>query len=289
MFNGPFKNKGLYFEADTGFHGGDANPSPIAETQDPAAAGAPEGLQIDAPAPEATPEGQATPEAGTTPEPFSLEVGGKVYSEAEVLEAFNNHNNMGSIQTKLNEQIAVNKAITQAMEQQRTGVAPTDAPQHVGGMTAAALQEALLSENPENAMQALQSFVSEAVNSKADTIQEEDAIRNQFLDANPDYYKVVGDPNFQAYRGQNLHYDEPQAYAFYKLSQVGQQTQQVADTARREGEQTALNHQAAKQSIRILNGAGSAPIGTTEKNVSEMSEAEMLSAATAQLIKSRAG
>jgi hypothetical protein len=285
----PFTGKGMYYEAE---HGGQGAPAAGGEHVDAV-------LQEQTgavPPSNAVPAGAPEQPAPTAPapqqqeaQPFQLDVDGQVYDEQQTREAFEFYKQYGGQKSKVDELINANKSIMQALEQQR--VAPQQGQQapldNQQGLTAEELQQALLDTNPENAYATLQKFVNGMMEEKVTSLREEDEIKTAFLGQNQDYYDVVNSGEFQDFRQKNPFYDEPQAYAFYKLQSAGQQTQEQIDAARQEGEQQAIAHQQAKRGISVLSGQGAPPIQTDEPDFSKMSPQEITQAAAQALIAQR--
>lgn len=242
-----------------------------------------------APAPAPT-DGDQTPPAPD----YVFEYQGKNLTADDVIAALDSHDNRTNWEGKLHSKGEELNILAKVLEGQRqTAINPTVNPNvqtpqtQIPEITGQQLQDMIL-ERPDEAMATIGNLINSAVQESLGQYGNHMEAKNTFMSDNADYNKIVASPEFLSYQNAHPHYNQVNAYAFYKLEKANQDIERATKEGFNKGEQITIQNQKAKGTLRVLAGSGgSGAPANAPQNVAGMSNAERATAAIQMIQKNR--
>lgn len=234
-----------------------------------------------------------TGDTGTGEEEAIVEFGGEQFTASQLQEALKIQANQADFTTKNQEEAARLNTLASVIEEARQGltnpnVSTPAAPQDTMSTFKSAedFQEALLGDNPGEAIAQLANFIEETISSKTSETKAEAA----FNTAYPDYLQVINSPEYKAFKAQSplgAHLNDVNGFYEFKVSQMGNVVKDAETTSFKAGEQNALKHAAAKGNLRLLNSGGGVTQPAKVQITPDTAHGDVLNMATAALTASR--
>lgn len=276
---------------DDGGDGGAAPAATVAGGNAPA--GGPDNLDTDLGGDPAPPADPAPADPAPPVEEAMVELDGEKYTATQIQEALQISKNQSEFTTKNQEEAARLNTMAKMIEEVRQGpISQTVEAQPSSQNTiltqedAVKFQEALLSENPSEAITQLVTFIQSTVSTQAN----EEKAENAFMTAHPDYLQVISSPEFKTFKAQSPlgnYLNDVNGYYEFKASTSGAALEAATAAGVKEGEKTANAHAAAKAGLTILNGGGGVQQPARTQITPDMSHGDVLNKATAFLAASR--
>jgi hypothetical protein len=240
------------------------------------------------------PDGDQAAAAAAAEPNYLFEYGDKKFTAEDITAAIDSHNNRTSWETKnlqKNEELNI---LARVLEEQRQAalnpnVNPSvQTPQtQLPQITGAQLQE-MIYERPDEAMATIGNLIQSAVQDSLGQFGNHMEAKNSFLSKYSDFNETIANPEFLSYQNANPHFNQVNAYAFYKLEKANQNIERATKEGFNKGEQTTIQNQKAKGTLRVLAGGGGSGVSTNApQNIASMSPAERASAAVQAIQKIR--
>lgn len=241
-------------------------------------------------------EGDVKPEGDPKPEEAVMELDGEKYTKAEVIEAFKTHKNQSDFTAKNQAEAERLNVLQGVLEKARQGLsnpsvstpAGSQPPQEGAGIKSSEqFRDALLGDNPGEAMALLATFIQDTVGKQTSQNQAE----NAFVTAHPDFKKVIASPEFQTFKatsplGQYL--NDVNGYYEFKSSTTGKALTEAEAKGLKDGELKAQAHARAKGNLKIINGGGGVSIPAGKQITPTSSRGDIEKAAINFIMSKRA-
>jgi len=252
------------------------------------------GPEHDDTSPPAPPAAEPLPaEPAPAEEEPIVEFGGEQFTATQVQEALQLQRNNTDFVTKNQQEAARLNTLAKVLEEYRQGPInpPVEAPSAlpanlVSADDAVKFQNALLSDNPSEAIAQLVNFVKSTVSAQTSEQQAE----NAFMTAHPDYTSVVNSAEYATFKAQSPlgpYLNDVNGYYEFKASTAGTALAAAEAAGVRQGEQQANAHATAKARLTVLNGSNGVTPPARAPITPDTAHGDVLNAATAFLTQRR--
>ena len=232
-----------------------------------------------------------TPPVETPPvDEAMVELDGEQYTAAQIQEALHISKNQSNFTAKNQAEAERLGMMAKVIEESRQGLinpnVNTPMAETSSIKTAQDFQNALLSEDPSEAMALLANFIQDTVSTQT---SENDA-KSAFMTAHPDYPQVISSPEYKTFMAQNpmgQYLNDVTGFYEFKASTTGNAVEDAKTNGFKEGEKNAAANANAKANLRVLNSGGGVTPPAKPQITPSTSHGDVLNAATAFLNSQR--
>ena len=267
-------------------------------------------VQTDAMGDQNAPAGGAPPEGGGAgggaEEPYSVQYGDQTFTEAQIIEAIESHQNKSTWEGELHQRGADLNILQASMERARQEhMGGPQTPQSPGAanpleLSGEQLRDMML-DDADGFKRALGEYVNNAVSGavqqQVGEMDSRNTAQTHFTGKHGDFNEVLQSSEFAAFynglpmdaHGQPI-YNEVNAFYEFKNQMLEQKLQAAESAGFKSGEENARKNLDARNRLKVLRGGGGmAPSQGQAPSVQSMSHGEFLNDATKMLERMRSG
>lgn len=221
-----------------------------------------------------------------------LEIDGEKLTAAQIQEALQVYRNQAEFTTKNQQEAERLNVMAKVIEETRLGLigqnanTPTVSHENTSAFSAEQFQEALLGDNPGEAMTQLANFIQQTVAKQTSEVE----ARNTFMKTHPDYNETINSPGYKAFIANSPlgpYLNDVTGYYEYKATVIGDAVKDAETNGFKEGEKKALSNARAKTNIKLLNSSGGVSQPARAQITPDTPHVDVLNAATQFLASKR--